>query len=264
MKKFLLSVFVLFSVILTARSQAIILQEDFDTYDGLVSSIPAGFVITFNDTSTCSSCIKSFYSSAGFCGVTCNSYKFGQDSATIITPTLTSNPGSVSFYMKGNGNPSSLNPFHFKVYESPDSIVWNLVHSYDSIVSTSQVVTLPLNPSTNNLKFFYEKDTLGYNVGFDDLVVYGPTGVNENRGLQAISIFPSPTSGIINVGFNSHQYNDVEIKVINILGKEVKIFDLKNSSTKFILNIADQPEGIYLLRIKSGADEIVKRVILKK
>ncbi len=82
-----------------ARAQTIILSENFDSYNGLVTSIPPGFVITWNDTSSAS---KSFYSTSGFCGMACNSYKFGVDSATIITPVF-SGAGSVSFYLKGNG-----------------------------------------------------------------------------------------------------------------------------------------------------------------
>jgi len=260
MKNFLLSLFLIIATAAATHSQAILLQQNFDGYDGLVTSIPAGYTITWNDTASMS---KSFYNTSGFCGISCNSYKFGADSATIITPVSGfSNPGSVSFYMKGNGTQNPYNTFY--VYESPNGSTWNLVASYVNFVTTSQTITLPLNSASTQLKFYYEKDSLGLNVGFDDLIVYGPTGVNENEGVQGISIFPSPTSGIVTINFNNHNFNDVEIKVINILGKEVKNYNLKDISTKYVMNIADQPEGIYLLRIKSGPDEMVKRIILKK
>ncbi|MEP7169368.1 MAG: T9SS type A sorting domain-containing protein [Bacteroidota bacterium] len=260
MKKFLLSVLILSATIFSSHSQAILLQQNFDTYNGLLSSVPAGYTITWNDTASIS---KSFYNTSGFCGVTCNSYKFGTDSATIITPVAGfSNPGSVSFYFKGNGTQNPYNTFY--VYESPNGSAWNLVASYVNFVTTSQPITLPLNISSTQLKFYYEKDSLGLNVGFDDLVVYGPTSVNENQGLQSITFYPTPTTGIVTVNFNENYFSNVEIKVINILGKEVKHYDLKNISTKYVMNITDEPEGIYLLKIKSGADEMVKRIILKK
>ena len=258
MKKFLLSAIVIITAAFGTIAQPIILQENFDSYNGLVSSIPTGFTISWNDTASIS---KSFYNSSGFCGIACNSYKFGWDSATMITPVF-SNPGSVSFYFKGNGTQNPYNTFY--VYETPNGSTWNLVASYVNFVTTSQNITLPLNSSSTQLKFYYEKDSLGLNVGFDDLVVYGPLGVNENKGLQGISIYPTPTTGNVTVNFNENYFSDVEIKVVNILGKEVKHYDLKNISTKYVMNITDEPEGIYLLKIKSGTDEMVKRIILKK
>jgi hypothetical protein len=257
MKKLILSVIILSATIFSSHSQAILLQQNFDAYNGLVSSIPAGFTISWNDTASSS---KSFYNTTAYCGTACNTYKFGVDSATIITPAF-STPGSVSFYIKGNG---TYQPNKFKIYESPNGSTWNLVQSIDSIPSTSQTVTLPLNSSSTQLKFYYEKDSLGLNVGFDDLVVYGPTGVNEIKGIQGISFFPSPTTGILNVNFNENYFDNVEIKVINILGKEVKNYNLKNISTKYIMNLSDLTEGIYLLKIKSDGEEMVKRIILKK
>jgi type IX secretion system substrate protein len=258
MKKFLLSAIVVITAAFGATAQPIILQENFDSYNGLVASIPAGFTITWNDTASMS---KSYYNTSGFCGIACNSYKFGWDSATMITPVF-SNPGSVSFYFKGNGTQNPYNTFY--VYETPNGSTWNLVASYVNFVTTSQAITLPLNSSSTQLKFYYEKDSLGLNVGFDDLVVYGPLGVNENQGVRGISIYPTPSTGMVTVNFNENYFSDVEIKVINILGKEVKHYNLENISTKYVMNITDEPEGVYLLKIKSGTDEMVKRIILKK
>lgn len=258
MKKFLLSVLILSATIFSSHSQAILLQQNFDAYNGLLSSVPAGFTITWNDTASIS---KSYYNTAAYCGTGCNTYKFGWDSSTIITPAFV-NPGSVSFYFKGNGTQNAYNTFY--VYETPNGSTWNQVASYVNFTTTAQTITLPLNSSTTQLKFYYSKDSLGLNVGFDDLFVYGPTAVNENKGLQAITFYPTPTTGMETINFNENYFSNVEIKVINILGKEIKNFDLKNISTKYVVNISDQPEGIYLLKIKSDGDEMVKRIILKK
>ncbi len=260
MKKFLLSATIIIIASLGAAAQPVLLEEHFDTYDGTTGSIPAGFYISWNSVTP----TKSFYDVASgniYCGQSCNSYKFGVDSATIITPAF-ANAGSVSFYLKGNG--LNYQPNQFKVFESPDSINWNPVVSIDSIPSDSMTHVYPINQSSTRLKFYYKKDSLGYNAGFDDLYVYGPLGINENKGLQAITFYPSPTSGIVTINFNQNHFGNVEMDVINILGKEVKHYDLKNISSKQAINISDQPEGIYLFKIKSGTDEMVKRIILKR
>src|SRR4051812_9634711 len=121
MKKTLLTLLLL-SGFFFAKAQ-VLTFADFDTYDGTTPTIPAGYYISWNNTS-------SFYTGASnSCGVACNAYKFGVDSATIITPSF-SLADSVRFMMKGNG---TYHPNKFKVYGSPDSINWVLIHSYDSI-----------------------------------------------------------------------------------------------------------------------------------
>ncbi|MFI5219048.1 MAG: T9SS type A sorting domain-containing protein [Bacteroidia bacterium] len=256
MKKILLSVMLIVSVTFLTKAQTILLQENFDSYNGLVTSIPAGFTITWNDTAALS---RSYYFSSSFCGVACNSYKFGVDSATIITPVF-SNPGSVSFYLKGNG---TFEYNKFQVYETPNGSTWNLVASIDSILTSSQIINLPLNSSSVQLKFYFVKDSLGYNAGFDDLVVYGPVGINEVTGLQAVTIFPSPGNGLFTLNFHENYFSNVEIGVINILGKEIKHFVFKGLSSKYVLNLTEEPEGIYLVKIKSGSEEIIRRVIIR-
>lgn len=257
MKKFLLSIITIVITALSTQSQSIIISENFDTYDGLVASIPVGFTITWNDTASIS---KSFYSSSGFCGVACNSYKFGHDSAKIISPVF-ANAGSMTFYMKGNG---TVQPNTFYVMETSNGVNWDTIATYNPIPTSSQTINLPLNSSSNQVQFYYKKDSLGFNVGFDDLIIYGPAGVNEVKAINGISIYPSPSTGIVNINFNQGFFSKVDISIINILGKEMKHLELKDVSAKQMLNISDQPDGMYLVKIKSGTDEIVKRIILKR
>lgn len=257
MKKFLLVAFIA-TLSIASKAQPIILSENFDTYNGLVASIPAGFIITWNDTNAIS---RSYYSSSGFCGVACNSYKFGWDSATIITPMF-SNPGSVSFYLKGNGTPNPYNTFY--VYETPDGSTWNQVASYVNFSTSSQTIVLPLNNNSIQLKFYYDKDSLGFNAGFDDLIVYGPTGVSEVRGLDNISIYPTPSSGLVTVNFSQRAFAELQISVLNILGKEIKKFNLRDVSSKFQMNLSELPDGMYFVKIKSEGEENIQRIVIKK
>ncbi|MBK6840605.1 MAG: hypothetical protein IPG90_21765 [Bacteroidetes bacterium] len=50
------------------------------------------------------------------------------------------------------------------------------------------------------MKFYYHKDSLGYNVGFDDVYVFAGSfsGISEHAVLDA-SIYPNPSQGKINV-----------------------------------------------------------------
>lgn len=257
MKKHLLFLLLSFYAV-KIYAQPVLLSENFDTYNGLVASIPAGFYISWNDTASAS---KSFYSSAGTCGLACNAYKFGMDSATIITPSF-SNAGSVSFYFKGNGTPNAQNIFY--VYESSNGTTWNQITAIQNFSTSAQNINLPVNSSSTQLKFYYSKPALGINVGFDDLIIYGPTGINQPQAIEQVNLYPTPASGSVTVDFGSLNLAEVSLSISNVLGKEVKRIDFSNASGKRVLNLTDLAEGVYLVRVKSGPLDAVKRIIIRK
>jgi len=239
----------------TAQAQPVVLSENFDSYNGLVASVPAGFSISWNDTSGSS---KSYYSTSGFCGQACNAYKFGVDSAEMVTAPF-ANPGSVSFYLKGNG---TFQPNTFHVYESPNGTAWSLVATIDSIPAAAQTVTLPLAPSTTRLRFFYKKDVLGYNAGFDDLVVYGPVGTGPEAGWPVVTVFPSPAASEVSVDFGLAAYESVSIDFVDMTGRTAWSQAWPVFSGRYRIDVAGLPGGLYLLHVRAGNRDMVRRVVI--
>ncbi len=259
---------VLFSFIAFAsNAQTVLVQTNFDLYQtsGFITTYPNtgyydGFYISWNDTTTAT---RSFYTGASTsCGLSCNAYKFGRDSSTIISPSF-QNADSVSFMMKGNG---TYKANKFKVYGSTDSTNWTLIHSFDSIPVAKQTYTLAVDPTYTNLKFYYQRDSTGYNVGFDDVVVFSNStiGIKNISSSAKISLFPNPSKGIVNVDLNGNKLSNASIIVSDLLGNELKKISLKNSETGHQLNISEFQDGVYFVKVKSDAGEFVQRVILKK
>ncbi len=239
----------------TAQAQPVVLSENFDAYNGLVASVPSGFSISWNDTSSAS---KSYYSSSGFCGQACNAYKFGVDSAEVVTAPFAS-PGSVSFYLKGNG---LYQPNILQVYESPNGSSWSVVATIDSIPAAAQTVTLPLAPSTTRLRFFYRKDILGYNAGFDDLVVYGPVGTGPAAGWPAVTVFPSPAASGVSVDLGLAAYEPVAIDLVDMTGRTAWSRAWPRFSGRCRIDVAGLPGGLYLLHVRAGSRDTVRRVVI--
>jgi hypothetical protein len=84
-------------------------------------------------------------------------------------------------------------------------------------------------------------------------------GVNEIDS-QLFSVYPNPSSGLINVKTNNEQ--ELEISIFNVMGsllqKEKLIAD------KFQFNL-QYPDGIYFIRVKSiNITETYKIVLSKK
>ena len=254
MKKLLLALLLIAGA--TASQGQVLVSTDFDTYDGTVGNIPAGFYISWNTGS-------SFYTGASTsCGVACNAYKFGVDSSTIITPSF-SNADSVRFMMKGNG---TAQPNKFMVYGSPDSTNWTLIHSFDTIPLAKAYYTFAVDPSYTNLMFYYQKDSAGLNVGFDDLYIYRGT-INigmEEAAKGAVSIFPNPSHGPVTVEVSNMTLHNVTVTITNILGKEMNRFYYPELTGRNAFDLGGLGEGVYMIREKSDKSDTLQRVLIRK
>lgn len=255
-------IFTLLAVLigLGAQAQTILVQTDFTGYNGLPNTVPFGWFISNNDTSATG---KTFYTGASTCGVTCPAYKFNLTGAEsyIITPQF-SNADSVHFYMKGNG---TYKPNKFRVYGGADTTTWTLIQQFDSVSATSRTVSLPVGPAYNYLKFGYLKDSTGYNVGFDDVIIFqgslSSVPVTENF---SANLYPNPTNGLLTIDLGSLHTKSLNVTVINVIGKEVKVLTLNTYSSEYTIDLGDLEAGVYMVRVRSEYGETTRRVVLRK
>jgi endonuclease/exonuclease/phosphatase family metal-dependent hydrolase len=104
--------------------------------------------------------------------------------------------------------------------------------SYDAFVSDHRPVALKLNLNGSSI------------------------GILEELDLQ-IGVYPNPTTGFISVQLiNATEPTDIE--VYDIYGK--LIFKQNHVSEKLNFSI-DAPAGVYLIKVKSGAFLVVKRIV---
>ncbi|MEO8085598.1 MAG: T9SS type A sorting domain-containing protein [Bacteroidota bacterium] len=254
MKKILLLVSI-FCASFAARAQNTILCENFNTYDSVtaVSGVFHGFTISYHSA-------FSYYTSTQSSGTSGpNSYKFGVDSATMISPDITG-ATYVQFWMKGNATNSAST---FYIYDSPDGTSWTLIQAINPVNTIGMYRQYALNPGAAMIKFFYDKDT--GNVAFDDFCTTdGPTFIGETVVSSIPSIFPNPSKGMVTLSALSTVYNNCKVTVMNVLGKEVKSFSFNdlNSSNK-TLDLTALDKGVYLVRCKSEKSEFIQRLILR-
>ncbi len=264
MKKIFTLSALFFTINFGAFAQSPILCEDFSNYDSLVSSIDwHGWYISYNTQ-------FSYYTSTQSSGPSGpNSYKFGVDSATLITPNITG-ARAISFWMKHNfGTPPGPDPLSFFcIYESSDSISWTLIDSISASTQTNSTghphTYNNLNSGTQYIKFYYYKSS--GNIAFDDFCAWdGPVGIfGIAKNNLSISIYPNPSNGLINIKSSTFQSKGLTVVVSNVLGKEVKQVVLNTPSSQYQLNLNDLEAGIYMVRVRSEFGESTQRVILKK
>jgi hypothetical protein len=81
------------------------------------------------------------------------------------------------------------------------------------------------------------------------------TDLTEN-----VNIFPNPTSGILHISLSDYS-SVVNISIFNVSGQQL----LKNASTssEMDLNLSSFAKGIYLLKVQSGENTTVKRIVVE-
>jgi hypothetical protein len=256
MKRLLLLVSI-FCAAFSLQAQNIILCENFNTYDSVTAASGNfnGFTISFHSS-------FSYYTSTQSSGTSGpNSYKFGVDSATMITPSI-AGATYIQFWTKGNST-DSLSTFY--VYDSPDANTWTLLQSIAPMNTNASGMyrQIALNVGAQYVKFYYHK-SVG-NVAFDDFCsTDGPTSIAEPAAFTTPVIFPNPSKGVVTLSTSNPSFNSCKVTVMNVLGKEVKTYEFTdlNSNNK-ILDLSTFDKGVYLIRCKSDKSEFTQRLILK-
>jgi Secretion system C-terminal sorting domain len=262
MKKQLLHISFICLLLLSSNqistAQTAVVDLNFDGYAGTAQTVPAGYYFSWHSTSS-----PSFYSSAGNFGAAAPSYKFGNDSVFIVTPKVTS-ADSLSFWSRGNGSPfSPLN--ELRIYHSADSVNWTLDYTLVPLSASATTTSLPLNQVTGYFKFEYFKAPAGGNLAMDDLKIYSTVvnGVNDVVKDDAISVFPTPTSGTLNIRLGNNQATIISVELYDILGNQVKNIGIdRKGRGQVTIDLTGKSRGFYFVKIQTTNQYITKRITL--
>lgn len=92
----------------------------------------------------------------------------------------------------------------------------------------------------------------------EELFIASETSLDNN-----LSIYPNPSTGIVNIRINGVSNNDLEYTVYSIDGRKVSS---RNFSSNSIINMESQSNGIYFIIIIDNltSNVVTKKVIIKK
>ncbi|MBI3502794.1 MAG: T9SS type A sorting domain-containing protein [Bacteroidetes bacterium] len=177
------------------------------------------------------------------CGNTWNMVytKGGTTLATV--PCIMSNTAACSAYADGQG------------CFIPNSSAWR-----NENVSLAAVV------GQSNVLFAFEaRNGYGSNLFVDNINLQAVVGVNELSQENAISVFPNPTDGTVNVSVNIPNAGLTSVKVYTVVGETVsELSDNIVTPKNFKVNLADKPNGIYFIEVKTNSGKATKKVVLNK
>ncbi len=229
---------------------------DFDGYNGTIATAPPFTFISWNSVNP-----PSFYTSAGNYNASAPSYKFGNDGDYIISKEMPA-VDSISFWLKGNGAPFSVDN-ELRIYHSNDSINWVILYTLDSLPTSGSIYTFPISQLDGQFKFEYFKAPAGGNLAIDDITLYSNIVFAQSEILlnKKINIFPSPTRGILNIHIEGEKISMVEI--YDILGNSINYGDISEKGNEvYTINMSHLKKGFYILKIQYGDAVITRRITL--
>ena len=104
-------------------------------------------------------------------------------------------------------------------------------------------------------------DSLLCNGGIDALPCSIIENIDEATSNDGITLFPNPTSDILNLSFQN--FRDAEVSIYDGLGKKVFSATARNQNT-LTLNLGAFSPGVYLLKLVSEKDgKVVMRKVVK-
>lgn len=83
------------------------------------------------------------------------------------------------------------------------------------------------------------------------------SGIDENEGLSAFSLFPNPATSAITLSFDAKENKNLEATVFNSVGQQVQpavALDAMQGANTITLDVSTLPEGIYFAQIKANGN----------
>ncbi|MEQ9262037.1 MAG: PKD domain-containing protein, partial [Owenweeksia sp.] len=98
---------------------------------------------------------------------------------------------------------------------------------------------------------------------FSDSVTIAGISIEENIISRSLAIYPNPSSGMVNISFDTESSDDVTLTVLDLSGKVVRMIKSSNVNGRYDdkLDISELARGSYLLKVESGDIRAIRRIV---
>ena len=83
--------------------------------------------------------------------------------------------------------------------------------------------------------------------------------------LRNLDVYPNPSRDIFNVSFTSEEAQDLDVRVINVVGEAVYTENLEEFIGEYTkqIDLANYTKGVYFLEITTNNGVVNKKLILQ-
>ncbi|MBT3303270.1 MAG: DUF5011 domain-containing protein [Bacteroidetes bacterium] len=95
-------------------------------------------------------------------------------------------------------------------------------------------------------------------------VIYQNTSIDDNTETK-VAVYPNPTNGRFVVELEVANGSNVSVSILNLLGEEVKVVSRNaTAQDQYEIDLSDFANGVYLVKVQTGDNSILKRIVLSK
>jgi hypothetical protein len=89
--------------------------------------------------------------------------------------------------------------------------------------------------------------------------------VSDATSVTNYTVYPNPTTGVLNVDFETLTGGNLEVRVLDLAGRVVTRTAVETlaGSNSFSVDLSGNPAGIYMLQLQQGERVETVKVILK-
>ena len=138
----------------------------------------------------------------------------------------------------------------------------NIVNTVDLTASTYNQTTALLHETVYFWRISAENDCGGSLSSVNNFTTEAVSGLNDLNGV-AVQISPNPTTGLVNVQFGQVLTEDVTLEVYGLNGQLLNSIQTLNGAVNATLNLSDYVDGVYLVKLKTGNDVLVRRIAVQ-
>lgn len=91
------------------------------------------------------------------------------------------------------------------------------------------------------------------------------SSVAENNALESMKLYPNPAEGKAYLQYSLQQPANLQLEVINMIGKQVAVEVLHNVTTGVAeIDVANLPEGVYFVRLSNNEMAATRRLVVRR
>ena len=140
---------------------------------------------------------------------------------------------------------------------------------FNNIINTANVTASNYSQTTaleQETVYFWrvsaENDCGGSLSSISNFTTEAASGVNDLDGV-AVQISPNPTTGLVSVQFGQALTANVTLEVYGLNGQLMQSMQTRNGADNATLNLSNYADGVYLVKLKTDSDVLVRRIAVQ-
>ncbi len=142
---------------------------------------------------------------------------------------------------------------------------YNLQWYYEGSSLGSVATGMTYNVTQTGNYFLIATNSFGCSTSSDTIYVTYGSGIAENSAINGIQLMPNPNNGVFHLNFNTDIQNAVQVRINDMIGKEVynQTFVSISGKVSQDIDLSNIQKGIYMVEIDAGSSKANTKMIIQ-